>query len=71
MSQRQRGSVLGSIVGIVLCGVAGGFAAWMLVAALGVDGVVGALAAAVIGMVMATALWAGGSSLLRALGWIR
>ena len=71
MSQRQRGSVLGSIVGIVLCGVAGGFAAWMLVAALGVDGVVGALAAAVIGMVMATALWAGGSSLLRALGWLR
>lgn len=71
MSQRQRGSVFGSIIGIVLCGVAGGFAAWMLVAALGVDGVAGALAAAVIGMVVATALWAGGSSLLRALGWLR
>ncbi len=71
MSFNQRGSVLGSIVGILVCGVAGGFAAWMLVAALGVGGVAGALAAAVIGMVVATALWAGGSSLLRALGWIQ
>jgi hypothetical protein len=70
MSCNQRGSVLGSIVGILVCGVAGGFAAWMLVTALGVGGVAGALAAAVIGMVVATALWAGGSSLLRALGWI-
>jgi hypothetical protein len=71
MAIKQRGSVVGSIVGIVVCGIAGGFAAWMLVAALGVDGVVGALAAAVIGMVVATALWAGGTSLLRALGWLR
>lgn len=71
MANGERGSVLGSIVGIVLCGVAGGFAAWMLVEALGVGGVFGALMAAVIGMVVATAIWAGGSSLLRALGWIR
>ena len=71
MANRERGSVFGSILGIGLCGVAGGFAAWMLVAAFGVDGVPGALLAAVIGMVAATALWAGGSSLLRALGWIR
>ena len=63
--------MLGSILGIFVCGVAGGFAAWMLVAALGAEGVSGALLAAVIGMVVATALWAGGSSLLRALGWIR
>lgn len=67
----QRGSVVGSILGIFICGVAGGFTAWMLVAALGADGVLGAIAAAVIGMVVATALWAGGSSLLRALGWVR
>jgi hypothetical protein len=71
MSSSQRGSVLGSILGILVCGVAGGFAAWMLVAALGIGGVVGALAAAAIGMVVATALWAGGSTLMRALGWIR
>jgi hypothetical protein len=71
MSYMQRGSILGSVVGILVCGVAGGFAAWMLVDALGVGGVSAALAAAVIGMVVATALWAAGSSLLRALGWIR
>lgn len=63
--------MIGSIVGILLCGVAGGFAAWMLVATLGIDGVTGALVAAVIGMVVATALWAGGSALLRALRWIQ
>ena len=67
----QRGSVVGSILGIAVCGVAGGFAAWTLVTASGADGVFGAIAAAVIGMVVATALWAGGTSLLRALGWIR
>ena len=68
---QQRGSLLGSILGIFVCGVAGGVAAWSAVNALGVGGVSGALLAAVIGMVIATALWAGGSSLLRALGWIR
>ena len=31
MSQPQRGSIFGSIVGILICGVAGGFAAWMIV----------------------------------------
>ncbi len=71
MSRRQRGSILGSIVGILICGVAGGFAAWMLVTWFGIDGVTGALAAAVIGMVVATALWAGGSWLLRTVGWLR
>ena len=67
----QRGSTVGSILGIAVCGVAGGVAAWSAVSAMGFDGVPAALAAAVIGMVVATALWAGGSSLLRALGWIR
>ena len=71
MPINQQGALLGSILGILVCGVAGGFAAWMLVAALGVDGVFGALAAAVIGMVVATVLWAGGSTLLRFLGWLR
>jgi hypothetical protein len=71
MHINQRGSVVGSILGIAVCGVAGGYAAWMLVMALGAEGVFGAIAAAVIGMVLATALWAGGTSLLRAVGWIR
>ena len=68
---RQRGSIVGSILGILICGVAGGYAAWVLVAALGADGVLGAIIAAMIGMVVATALWVGGTSLLRAMGWIR
>jgi hypothetical protein len=63
--------MLGSILGILVCGVAGGFAAWALVTALGLAGVLGAVAAAVIGMVVATALFAGGTTLLRATGWIR
>jgi hypothetical protein len=35
------------------------------------DGPLGAIVAAVIGMVVATALWAGGTTLLRALGVLR
>ena len=65
------GSIVGSILGILVCGVGGGLAAWALVNALGIGGVFGAIAAAGIGMVVATALWAGGSSLLRAWGWLR
>jgi hypothetical protein len=71
MPFRQRGSMLGSILGILVCGVGGGLAAWAAVTALGVAGVLGAMLAAVTGMVVATALWAGGSSLLRAMGWVR
>ena len=68
---QSRGSIVGSIVGILLCGIAGGFAAWMLVSMLGLDGVPGALVAAVMGMIVATALWAGGSWLLRTVGWLK
>jgi hypothetical protein len=71
MSQPQRGSIFGSIVSILVCGVAGGVAAWMIVSGLGIDGVTGALVAAVMGMIVATALWAGGSWLLRTVGWLR
>ena len=71
MPFHQRGSMLGSILGILVCGVGGGFAAWAAVTALGIDGVLGAILAAVIGMVVATALWAGGTTLFRALGWVR
>jgi hypothetical protein len=71
MAQPPRGSILGSLIAILICGVTGGFAAWMLVSRLGIDGVTGALVAAVIGMIVATALWAGGSWLLRTAGWLR
>lgn len=67
----ERGAIVGSILGIVVCGVGGGAAAWWVVTTLGLDGVVGALLAAAIGMVAATALWVGGSTLLRTLGLLR
>ena len=63
--------MLGSILGIFICGAGGGLAAWAAVTALGLDGVLGAILAVVIGMIVATALWAAGTSLLRVLGWVR
>jgi hypothetical protein len=60
-----------NIIGILLCGGLGGFAAWALVTGMGLEGVFGAVAAAIIGMVIAVALWAGLTSLLRALGLLR
>ena len=71
MRNAQRGAVLGSILGIFACGVVGGYTAWLAVSAWGIDGVTGAVLAAAIGMVVATGLWAGGSTLLRTLGLIR
>ena len=71
MQRPLHGSIMVSIIGILICGMAGGFSAWMLVSTLGIDGVAGALVAAVIGMIVATALWAGGAALVRALGRIR
>ena len=63
--------IVWSVIGIFICGGIGGFAAWAFVTALGWAGIPGALAAAVIGMVVAVALWTGGTALLRSLGWIR
>ena len=71
MPLRQRGSIYTSVLAILLAGVAGGVTAWAAVHAMGVDGVPGALVASVIGMVVATALWAGGTTLFRVLGWTR
>ena len=71
MAPAQRGSVLGNVLGIVVCGGIGGVSAWAVVTALGWDSTLGAIVAAIIGMVIATAVWAAGTSLLRALRWIR
>jgi hypothetical protein len=71
MRNAQRGAVVGSILGIFACGVIGGYVAWLAVTALGIEGVGAAILAAAIGMVAATGLWAGGSMLLRTLGFIR
>ena len=60
-----------SVIGIVLCGGLGGLAAWAAVTSLGLEGVRGAIAAAVLGMGGAVALWTGLTALLRKLRWIR
>ena len=64
-------AIVWNVIGIVLCGGLGGFAAWAFVTGMGWVGTPGAIAAAIIGMVVAVALWAGVTTLLRALGAIR
>jgi hypothetical protein len=64
-------SILGSILGILFCGGLGALGAWLLVSGLGLSGVPAAIAAAVVAMAVAVALWVAGSALLRALGWHR
>jgi hypothetical protein len=64
MKSSQRGSILGSIAGIVVCGGVGGVVAWAVVTTMGWEGTVGAIVAAVIGMVVAMAVWVAGTSLI-------
>jgi predicted PurR-regulated permease PerM len=58
-------STLGSILAIIVCGGIGAVAAWLLVSALGWTGTAGAIAAAMIGMVLAAALFVAGVALRR------
>jgi hypothetical protein len=58
------------LLAIVVCGGAGGVLAWWLVFSLGWTGVGGAIAAAFLGMILATLLWAGGVALANAI-WRR
>jgi hypothetical protein len=60
-------SLILRLLAIVVCGGGGGVIAWLVVSSLGGTGVGGAIAAAMIGMVLATLLWAGGVALIRAL----
>jgi len=64
MTPHERGSILGSLLGIVICGGIGGLAAWGIVTLAGLNGTLGAIVAAIVGMFVATALWAGGVWLL-------
>ena len=64
------GSIFWSILGILLSGIAGGYAGWALVAGLGLSGVAAALLAAVVGMVVATAVWLALTLLLRRIGLV-
>ena len=64
-------SILWSVLGIVASGLCGGVAGWTVSSLLGWSGVGGALVAAVVGMVVAAAVWIGLTSLLRALRLLR
>jgi hypothetical protein len=60
-------SLVGRMLGIALCGVLGGVAAWCFIGWLGLDGTWGALVAALVGMIIATAAFVGWTTLARAL----
>ena len=70
MTEKQSGSILARILGIVVCGGLGGVTAWAVVTAAGLGGTFGSIVAAIIGMVVATAAWAAGTALLRKVGAI-
>ena len=71
MRDDQRGGLLASMAGILFCGGVGGYAAWVVVDTLDIEGVAGAILAPAIGMIVATALWIGGTWALRASGIVR
>lgn len=59
--------ILLSLVAIIVCGGIGAIAAFALVRALGLDGVMSAILAAIVGIGVATLLFALGVALLRSL----
>ena len=61
-------SILWSVAGILVCGIAGAVCGWWLVGALGLTGVLGAVVGAVVGMIVATAAWVALTVALRKLG---
>jgi fructose-specific phosphotransferase system IIC component len=71
MRSSQSGSIISSLLGIVVCGGIGGFTAWAIVTQLHWDGLFGAIVAVLIGMAIATGAWAGLTSLLRKFGGTR
>ena len=60
-------SLIFRLLGILVCGGGGGFLAWLIVSSLGGTGVGGAIASAMVGMVLAALFWAAGIALIRAL----
>ena len=61
-------SILPSAIAILACGVAGAVFAWTIADALGWTGVGGAILTAIVGMTMATVLWAAGVAIGNLLG---
>ena len=64
-------SYIRSGIAIVICAGMGGAAAWLVVSSIGLGGTIGAIVATVVGMVLATALFAGGVALGKTLGYFK
>lgn len=60
-------AILSSILAIIFCGALGGLAGWAVTQVLDWQGTAAAIVAALIAMVVASALWAAGSTLVRVL----
>jgi hypothetical protein len=58
-------------IAIIICAGLGATSAWMIVSAMGWGGIGGAIAMTVVGMVLATLLFAGGVVLGKALGFLK
>jgi len=71
MNARSLMLIVLNLVAIILCGGLGGVAGFGLIRTFELNGVTGALVAALVGMVVATLAWAAGVSLLRVLGLVR
>jgi len=64
-------SLMASLAAIAVCGAAGVMGALAIVRGLGLQGVVAALVAVIVGVLVATLLWAGGVALLRSMKVLR
>ncbi len=71
MTRAKLGSYIVSGLGIIIAGAIGGAAGWAVMAWLHWSGVGGALVAAAVGMVVATATWIGLIVALRSLRLLR
>ena len=58
-------------IAIIICAGIGAMAAWIVVSSIGWGGVGGAVAMTVVGMVLATLLFAGGIALGKAFGLLK
>jgi hypothetical protein len=64
-------SIALSVLAILACGALGALAGFSAILAIGWTGAGGAIFAALIGMVVATLVWAAGVAILRWVGWLR
>jgi tetrahydromethanopterin S-methyltransferase subunit E len=70
-SRLQIMSYVRSGIAIVICAGIGAAVAWLVVSSIGLSGILGAVVATVVGMVLATALFAVGVVLGKALGYFK